>query len=210
MTLFEVGNPRMLPTWQQYLESVAYRYLSEKLTEPYFFFVLGPIETPNPFNNNEWDDFAILNGLRIMKEYNDKIFTVFKPHPLTNMAQFQKMLEDIEYKNYIILNIHPFIISKKAKFALSLFSSTVLVDVHDVGCPTIDFVHYDGRGMDVIGQNSLLNNYVDYYIDGDEEELKATVDGLLNKDATPSDRISQEKVTTVPLARRMSEILELA
>ena len=116
-----------------------------------------------------------------MKQYNKKIHTVFKPHPATNIARLKSLLESIGYDNYRMMNVHQFVISKSAKFAFSPYSSTVLIDAHAVGCPTIDFARYDTRGAHISEGKSMLDEAVDFYLEGDEEKLVSTVDSLLGR-----------------------------
>ena len=204
MNVVEIGNPRKLATWQEHLQSISGKYLSEDFPDPYFFFALSTLGLPNPEQDNQLDEEAMVRGLKTLAKFNDAIHTVFKPHAVTDIERFSELLKECGYKNYTIANIHPSILARKAVFTIVNYSSTVLVDASLTGCPTIDFVRYDSRGSHVINGESLLKDFVDYFIEGDVVELENTVQQLLADNAyrrpdTQIDRFSIAESQAFPI-----------
>jgi hypothetical protein len=205
-----IGNPRSFPTWQSYLQEVTSRYLSPTLPRPYFFFVLGTINLPNPDQGNVSDDSTFRLCLSALKDFSKDIHTVFKPHPVTDMDQLKSILEEVGYENYSIVFVHPIILAKNALFSIANYSSTVLADANAGGCPTIDFARYDSRGDRVIENKSLLIDAVDYYIDGDVQKLQKTVKYLLDQRSSESRKGLSENSGIAPQpTASIGEILEL-
>lgn len=191
--ILAVGNTRALKTWQDFIANGTPRYLGDKVSDVYFLFVLGLLDLPNPDRNNQHDDEAVRRCLQALSGFCNRVQTVFKPHPVTDRGRLDAMLTEVGYRNYTYSYAHPMMLARNARFAIANYSSTVLCDAKAVGCPTIDFVSYDTRAQHLVGNESLLSDYVDYYIPGDEPELVRVVDRLLTEPA-PKNQASEAQL----------------
>ena len=178
-----VGNTRRLEPWQRYLDRQG-RVSAKRLPEPYFFFALSTLLTPNPDHGNRYDDALVRSCLQLLKVHNNEIATVFKPHAVTDMQHFQWLLDELGYKNYIISYSHPMILMKNAKFCFSYYGTTLFLDAYFLGCPTVEFTRYDSRGLHITGDQSLLLDYVDYFSNGDEDRMQHMLHRIVHGDVT--------------------------
>jgi len=214
MRLLNVGNPRQLPAWQRHLSDNARRYLPSTVEECYFFYALGVLDLPNPERENRHDLESVRGCLQVLCDYNSDIMTVFKPHPTTDLKKLDNLLQELHYENYEICNVHPMILAKGAKFTLANYSSTVLVDAHNLGCPTIDYVRYDSRGLEVLQGRSMLLDYVDFFVPGDTALFREVLDHLIHgaeiarAPSTPTQAFKSSTETALPnLTKEFASIL---
>jgi hypothetical protein len=180
--LIQVGYTRGLTEWQTFLNRNIDRYLSDKISPQYFFFVLTYMGTWQPGEDCLPADELLRECLLVMKEFNDEILTVFKPHQNTEMDKFQEILDAVGYRNYVISYEHPLVLMKRAKFTFSYTGSSVLIDAYFSGCPTVEYAHYDSRFFEFNQGRPRYLESVDFFIHRDRAKLREVLIDLIRKD----------------------------
>ncbi len=178
--ILNVGYTKGLPAWREYLDQAALNYLYEELKVPYFFFPLsavglGFISGENSISMAE----KLRESLLVLREYNDKILTVFKPHFKTDMDAFHRILNEVGYRNYIVSYLHPDILCRGAKFTFSYHSTSVFIDSYFIGCPTVEYAHYDTRFLELNKQRPRYLDAIDYFSHRDPVKLQEILNTVL-------------------------------
>ncbi len=183
--ILNVGYTKGMPAWRKYLDQAALNYLKEGLNVPYFFFPLsavglGFISGENSISMAE----KLRESLLVLKEYNAKILTVFKPHFKTDMDEFYRILNEVGYRNYTVSYLHPDILCRGAKFTFSYHSTSVFIDSYFIGCPTVEYAHYDTRFLELNKQRPRYLDAIDYFSHRDPVKLHKILNSVLSEQAT--------------------------
>lgn len=179
--IFQVGYTRGLGEWEAFLKKREIQYFSKQIKPPYFFFVLGALDSLGPYVCPPVEE-VLRECLQILKDYNDDILTVFKPHPTTNIGKFQNILRSMSYKNYTITNIHWSYLARNAKFTFTNHHSTLLSNAYFCGSPVVEYVQYDPRILKYTKGKSMAGDLVDYFIPRDKVQLREALDELIYND----------------------------
>jgi len=177
-----VGYTRGLPEWQRFLDKNTNRFLPKEIKAPYFFFNLTRVgrwlKEEDCIPSNEIFEESLL----ILKNFNDDIMTVFKPHNVTDMDKAVAIIESTGYKNYIISYSHPCLLIKNAKFAFSYTASSISIEANFLGCPTVEYTHYDSRFFKWNKGRPLFLDSVDFFIHRDPKQLEMVLKKLIYED----------------------------
>ena len=180
--IIRVGYTRGLPEWQRFLDKNESRYLSGEIEKPFVFFslnrtnrwLLGEDSTPS--------DELLKECLLVLKKFNNDIMTVFKPHNNTDMDKVVAIIESTGYKNYIISYSHPCLMIKNAKFTFSYTASSISVEAYYLGCPTVEYTHYDSRFFKWNKGRPIFLDSVDFFIHRDPKQLEMVLKKLIYED----------------------------
>lgn len=175
--IVNVGYTRGLPAWRTYLDHIAPAFLQREISQPYFFFPLTAVGSG--FVKGEdcismTDKFR--ESLQVLKDYNDRILTVFKPHFKTDMVIVQRLLDEVGYRNYQISYLHPEILFRGARFTFCYHPTSVLVEAYYSGCPTIEYAHYDSRFFKLNGERPRYLEAIDHFSYRDSDKLRGILD----------------------------------
>lgn len=174
-----IGYPRALPEWNAFVRD-AYARWSSGSNQSYFFFALSALHKRREIYNEPDIYDVFCESLMILKNFNDKILTVFKPHQTTELDKLKSAIRETAYRNFIISYAHPSVISFGAKFVITNCYSTVQADAFYLGVPTIDYYQYDPEVMRINGYRSEGGDCVDFFIERDPAQLKSIVGGILS------------------------------
>lgn len=190
-----VGYTRGLAEWSKFLEMKVDRFLSDIGNKTYFFYNIGSHGISWPGSKVKTVDIIRQECLLVLKEYNESILTVFKPHPNTKIEEVKDLLADIDYKNYIISYTHPHVLLRNARFLLCHGPSTLHTDAYYMGCPTLEYTHYDPRLLKMTGGESTASYFVDFFINNDAAKLREALEELIcgnNKTHRPSKTLNKD------------------
>ena len=182
--VIQVGFTRGLEEWQVFLNKQMEKYIPDQIKPPYFFFVLNQLGAFLKGEDCPPADELLKESLIVLKEFNKDILTVFKPHYNTDVDGFKKILNDIGYRNYQISYLHPWILIKKAKFTFSYTGSSLLLDACFLGCPSVEYAHYDSRFYRINHGQPRYLDYVDYFIHRDVQQLRKVFQDLIYNNIT--------------------------
>ena len=180
--LIQVGYTRGYISWHNFLEENSNKYFPKEMRNPYILYTLGT------FGKGGMGDFAYKNppyseifkkSLNVLKNYNDNILTVFKPHPTTDIEELHEILDSVGYKNYIISYLHPILLMKRAKFLQCFGSSTLMADAYYHGCTVIEFSYYHPDTLNLTGGKASYHGVIDFFINQNEDQLKSVIDKIL-------------------------------
>jgi len=177
-----VGYTRGLPEWQRFLDKNSSRYLPKEIKAPYFFFNLSRLCRWLKGEDCASSGEIFKESLLILKNFNDDIMTVFKPHYRADMDKALMIIESTGYKNYIISYLHPSLLIKKAKFTFSYTASSISVDAYYLGCPTVEYTQYDSRFFKWNKGRPIFLDSVDFFIHRDPKQLEMVLQKLVYED----------------------------
>ena len=177
-----VGYTRGLLEWQRFLDKNTSRYFPEEIKGPYFFFNLNRVCRWMKEEDCAPSGEIFKESLLILKNFNDDIMTVFKPHNNTDVDKAVEIIKSTGYKNYIISYSHPSLLIKNAKFTFSYTASSISVEAYYLGCPTVEYTHYDSRFFKWNKWRPLYLDSVDFFIHRDPKQLKIVLEKLIYED----------------------------
>jgi len=171
----KIGYHRKLQQWNKFINEEAKRYNFN-----YFVYYLSNFAKRYPHLDEPEQSELLEETLYMLKKYNNTIKTIFKPHIITDMDLFRKLLQKIHYKNYIIDYSHPMILAYNAKFIVTNNCSNVIYDAYYLGRPIILYTQYDQREFKLLGGKSELGDTCDFFIHRDPEKFISVISGILN------------------------------
>lgn len=177
--IIKVGYVYKLPEWEKSRKEAVAK--NKIIHDAYFFYILHATYKRRPFEPAELIEL-IEESLWIMKKYNNKIKTVFKPHSITDLGKTKEILDKVGYSNYVIDYGHPMVLSSNAKFVFGNAFSSIMFMAYYLGKPTVEYAQYDPELLEKIGEQSLGGKFCDFFINRDKEKLDEILDKLINGD----------------------------
>lgn len=172
--IIKTGYIRRLPKWTEYYE----REVGKNRRDPYFLYILSYTgQRKKHFDEPDLIEL-VEESLEVFKKH--KLRTVFRPHAITDMARFGKLLDKLNYKNYIIDHGHPMILSAKAQFVFGNIFSDTMFNAYYQGKPVVEYCQYDQRLLEAIGRKSYGGKCCDFFIQRDQDLLDKTISILSN------------------------------
>ena len=170
-----------MPQWQKYMKEAIKR--NRIINDgAYFLYIL----TSQGRRNECFEEPEVIEllqeSLNILKKYNNRIKTIFKPHAITDIGKVEELLNKVNYSNYVVDYSHPFILSSKAKFVFGNFYSTTMFDAYYLGKPIVEYTQYDPEFFIKAGKQSEGSSCCDFFIQRDQKKLDEVLDGLINGD----------------------------
>ena len=174
-----VGYTRGLPAWQRYVNESASRHLESLEGNDYFLFLVPGLGLGIPGETCAPSAVVFEECLSVLRDYNDRLVTVFRPHPVTDMRKMKEILDRTQYRNYMVSYIHPAILIRNARFVMTNGPSTLLSDAYFMSKPTLEYTDYDPRFLEASGGRSLAFDHSDSFINRDPEKLRRVFEGHL-------------------------------
>jgi len=195
--IIQVGYTRVMKEWKSFVNKNIEKYISREITIPYFFFPLAV--TSGAWMKGEkcaTGRERLVKCLKVFKRYNSEILTVFKPHHKTDLREFNKILEDTNYTNYIISYLHPVMLIRNARFTFVCSPTSLIWEAYYNGCPTVEYADYDERCYQALKGKTIHTGCVDYFINRDIDRLKQVAEMLVlnNKDVKRIHKGHEEKI----------------
>ena len=178
--IIQVGYTRVMKEWKSFVNKNIEKYISREITIPYFFFPLAV--TGGAWMKGEkcaTGRERLVECLKVFKNYNSEILTVFKPHHKTDLEEFDKILEVSNYTNYIISYLHPTMLIRNARFTFVCSPSALIWEAYYYGCPTVEYADYDERCYQALKGKTIHTGCVDYFINRDVKKLKQVAEMLI-------------------------------
>ena len=178
INIYNIGNPRLLSCWIDFINNNYENYLSNNLNSNYktdqmfIVFILGVFE-----KDFGWDqekkimEHLFVDTINAIISIFPNIKIIFKPYSMTNIDTLHKLIKFTNCSNYEISYLHPFVLSKKCKFAIANSCSTVLADFKVNNVKTIEYSAYSKKLLNSTGNNSVQPNWSDYFINRDYKKL---------------------------------------
>jgi hypothetical protein len=188
---FRMAAPHGLPSWQQWLERTAPRYLDELsreqpvLDQPFFItFVLGYFGPLDFFRDPEGGCLALFEeALDVVTKSVPDIPLVLKPHAVTDMDQLRRSLAKFPRAKTVVCNLHPAMLAARSYAVLSNYYSTTQSTAAEMGVPTIEYTEYGPRAYAATEGGSVRPDHITHFIQRDPERLRQVLQDL-TKDRT--------------------------
>lgn len=185
--ILEIGYTRGMPQWQDYLDAQVGRLAAEGIGEVFAFLPLTVLFRDDG-GENVFHFNKMLEGLLdALRPFEDRLQFVFRPHPTTDPDQMAELIEKSNLRNYVVTNLHPMLLLRKAQFMATYAGTTLTSDAHFLGCPVIEFSSRDENYAAFLAGRSLYHEITDYFIEGDEDLCRQVVGDILDGKAKRPD-----------------------
>ena len=187
-SLIKLQNPRMFESWYQYIKANGSIYLDSELKKinidykkGYFLSLTGHIgHLPYMKDDNSIEE-CIKITLKILSKFGNGLPIIIKPHSITDMSVFYKIIKIMNLKNIHISYLHPAVLSSYAVCAISNYFSSSQADAKFIGTTTVEFTNYSEKAVKLTKNKSANPPYIDYFINNDEGELTSVIKDLVKK-----------------------------
>ena len=176
--MVKVGYVYKLPEWERFRKKAVGE--NKAIQNDYFFYILHATYQRRSLLDEPDVAELIEESLNILKKYNSKIKTIFKPHTATDLGKVKELLDKTGYSNYVFDYSHPMVLSSNAKFVFGNIFSSIMFMAYYLGRPTVEYSQYDPELFTKIGKQSLGGKYCDFFIHRDKKELDEVLDKLIN------------------------------
>jgi hypothetical protein len=173
------GYVRNFDQWKKFFPAAVDSYSLIK-QQPYCLFILttmgkrlNQIEEP-PISE------VFKESLIQLKQFNSRMHTVIRPHPITDMAILERILDEVQYENFTIDYGHPAILASKAEFVIGNSFSNTMYDAYILKRPIVLYTGYHKTWRDKF----MKWPFVDFMFDRDPEPFSETISKLLDKKVT--------------------------
>lgn len=179
---FVVGYPHLRSAWLRYVDEVADRYLLESNASfgdrKIIAIMLGQLSTMAKLATQDALPVLLEETLEVLAPLSEEYAVVLKPHAITNLEALETILAR-HRGNFIVSYLHPSVLAARAKVFICNFYSTTLTNARFAGVPTIEYSHYSPAMLGITQGSSVRPDFVDYFINKDQERLREIVHQLL-------------------------------
>ena len=177
--LLQVGYVRALPAWRRfYLKQIASGDGVPR--RPYALVLLGGLGGHFSAGIDEPSEAEMLAAmLELMKPFQDRILTVFKPHATTSIEKLKGVCDLVGFTNWEVSYRHPMILSAGAEFALSYYFSNAMFDTHFLGKPTAEYCMRHEEIVQAQGGSQGLE-YCDFFTYKDPDKFTKDLEALVS------------------------------
>jgi len=176
--IVKIGYPRKLPQWQKFVNEAVKR--NQNINgDRYFLYILSTLSRTKLFYEEPHLIELLEESLRILKKYNNKIKTVFRPHFITDLGRLEALLEEVGYTNYVIDQGHPMVLSSNAKFVFGNRFSMTMYDAYYLGKLVVEYCQYDPELLIRWKKQSYGGSCCDFFINRDKKQLDEILSKLI-------------------------------
>ena len=175
--IFNIGNPRLLNKWKNYINEKSEYYLSKYIynkinNDQFITYILGVFEKDFGWDNEKKIMHKLfMETIKAIRHVYPNLPIIFKPYSMTNMNVLEDLIKISNLKNYHISYLHPFVLAKRSKFAISNSCSTVLADFKINNTITLEYSSYSDDLLRLTNFNSIQPQWVNYFINNNYDEL---------------------------------------
>lgn len=173
------GYTKRLPKWIEFVKKAVLTYQPIQKKE-YCLYILTTMGERTDFLDEPLMSELVKETLTQLKQFNSKLHTIFKPHPLTDVNVLKDIINEVGYQNYIIDYGHPAVLSSKAKFVIGNTFSNTMFDAFYQKIPVVEYCSYDRKLLTLLENTSSAGKCCDFFIDRDPLRLKNIARSLLN------------------------------
>ena len=165
-----------VPKCKSFLKDINYTY-----EKGYFVYIMGHIGHLEGMEDaNKSLELLIPKTLKLLSTYSEGLPILVKPHSVTNMDILHKIIEKHNFNNVYITYLHTAVLSVNAKLVVSNYFSNTQADAYFFGATTVEFTHYSRLALKKLKGKSINPNYIDYFINNDENKFKSIIQKSLS------------------------------
>jgi len=178
-----------LPAWNEHLAQVAPRYLRDVLPSDnadgagYAVYILSSMDNAPILQDPDGFPGLLEETLAELYEARPELFVLVKPHPATRSAYRERAAAIIERQAaagqaVAETHLHPQLLARNARFFIANVFSSTFINAVLSRTPTIEYTRYSAITLAVTDNGSMRPDFVDHFINGDAERLRALVGEL--------------------------------
>jgi len=181
--IYTLAGIHNYPSWTNWLEARRERWLSRDLRKvvadsSYALFVLGWLGKIDFIDPDRCVGDLLRETLLAIKEAQPGLNVILKPHVITDMAQLDTILREVDHSRFVVSDVHPSILFDRARFVISNYYSTVQSSARDAGLVTVEYTAQSAAARAVNGGGSSRPDAISHFIDRDPAALVSVIGQL--------------------------------
>jgi len=195
-------NPHKGISWLKYLESNGQQWLNlYNLTfksNQYITYALRHFNREAALINPDTDLSDLLyETLKVIDSSVSNKTVLLKPHSFTDINYLKDIVKKFNNNKYIIVELHPLILSYISKVFISNFFSILYNDARIFNTPVIEFTRYSKETLDLINNGPIYPEYVTHFINNDSDYFAQTLKSVSDGKYTENEFVSKESCNTI-------------
>ncbi|OUX15687.1 MAG: hypothetical protein CBE11_03815 [Rickettsiales bacterium TMED251] len=188
-----ITNPtHNMKAWLEYIENNSKAYLNEILKNPISLdnnnisLMLGTLDTPITYlENKDSVKECLVDVLNTLRKIKKKMKIFVKPHVISNPQIFNEILSKYEDLPIILNYLHPAVLANYSKISICNYWSYSQPHAMAQGAFVIEYTQYSKEALNLTNGQSYMPQYVDYFINKDQEKLENKINLCLSKKKNP-------------------------
>ncbi len=167
-------NPHKSTPWLEYLMANNSKWMNlynlDFEPNKYITYTLRHFNSEAALTNPDSDLAYLLNEtLSIIDDSFSSKTILLKPHSFTDIEHLKDILKNFKNNNYIIVELHPLLLSFISKVFVSNFFSILYNDASIFNTPVIEYTRYSEETLGITDGESIYPEYTTYFINNDRE-----------------------------------------
>ena len=167
-------NPHKSTPWLEYLMANNSKWMNlynlDFEPNKYITYTLRHFNSEAALTNPDSDLAYLLNEtLSIIDDSFSSKTILLKPHSFTDIEHLKDILKNFKNNNYIIVELHPLLLSFISKVFVSNFFSILYNDASIFNTPVIEYTRYSEEALGITDGESIYPEYTTYFINNDRE-----------------------------------------
>jgi hypothetical protein len=195
-------NPHKGSSWHKYLESNGQQWLNlynlEFKSNHYITFALRHFNHEAGLINPNTDLSDLLfETLKVIDTTLSNQTLLLKPHSFTDINHLKGIVKKFNNNNYIIVELHPLILSYISKVFISNFFSILYNDAHIFNTPVIEFTRYSDETLDLIDHGPIYPEGVTHFINNDSNKFAKILKSINDAEYSEHDFMAKENLDVI-------------
>ena len=174
-----IGYNRGGAEWKSYIKHRSSEFHLQKSNTKYCLYILSTMFLPLEKLDEPTMEVLLRETLVVLNEFSKDLHIVFRPHAITDMEIFQKVLDDLNVTNYSIDYSHPMILSSNAQFVIGNLYSNTMFDAYKQSIPIVEYASYDKVLLEKFNKWSLGAECCDFFVQRDPVKLKNVINKIV-------------------------------
>ena len=130
---------------------------------------------------------------------------LLKPHGFTDISHLKEVVKKFSKNKYIIVELHPLILSYISKVFISNFFSILYNDAHIFNTPVIEYTRYSDETLSLINNGPIYPEYVTHFINNDSDYFSKTLKTISDEKYTENKFVSKESCDAINISSIFSK-----
>lgn len=195
-------NPHRGSSWYQYLEKNGQKWLDiynlNFSSNKYITYALrhfnreaGLIDPDNDLSD------LLSETLRVIDTTISNQTVLLKPHSFTDINHLKEVVKKYKNNKYIIVELHPLILSYISKVFISNFFSILYNDAKIFNTPVIEFSRYSKETLGLTNDGPIYPEYVTHFINNNSNKFSKTLEKIQNQENIENNFINKSSMTEI-------------
>jgi hypothetical protein len=203
-------NPHRGISWLKYLENNGQKWVNlynlNFKPNQYITYALRHFNSEAALVNPKTDLADLLHDtLEIIDNTLSNKTILLKPHGFTDISHLKEVVKKFSKNKYIIVELHPLILSYISKVFISNFFSILYNDAHIFNTPVIEYTRYSDETLSLINNGPIYPEYVTHFINNDSDYFSKTLKTISDEKYTENKFVSKESCDAINISSIFSK-----